>query len=45
MDERFSKEQLIGFAKLTDEDFHQSNQCRRAYNRLGEGLRLVLYAC
>lgn len=40
MDENYSRTQLMTFAKLTDEDLQQVNQCRRAYNRLGFGYQI-----
>ena len=42
MDKSYSREQLAYEAKLAEEDITEINQRRRAYNRLGKGLRLVL---
>jgi hypothetical protein len=44
MDLSYSREKLIEHARLTRDDIQQINQCRRPYNRLGEGLKSGLYA-
>ena len=40
MEQNYSREQLIEYAKLNEEDFEQINQCRRTYNRLGFGYQI-----